>query len=210
MLDLLAFALKVSVISSSGALAPGPLTAATAATGVKKGWRGGFWVSVGHMVVELPLVIFIAYNLAQILTRADVAAVLSFAGGVMLIFFAYLTAKSAFKADLSGEDRQSSPLLTGVALTGLNPFFIAWWVSVGGALITEALQNWGKAGIAVLYTSHVWLDFAWLILLAHVTSLSSFTMRLYRILLLVLAVLVALFGVDFIYYAFTAHHLLPF
>ncbi|RLF13604.1 MAG: lysine transporter LysE, partial [Thermoprotei archaeon] len=42
-MQLLFFLAKVSLISSSGALAPGPLTAATAALGVKRGWRGGLW-----------------------------------------------------------------------------------------------------------------------------------------------------------------------
>ena len=209
--QLTSFALKVALISSSGALAPGPLTAATAASGVKHGWRGGFWISVGHLTVELPLVILIAIGVAAILTQPEVSKALSMVGGIFLLFFAYLTAKSAFNAKNVGENgRDSSPFLTGVALSGLNPFFIAWWAGVGGVLIGEAILLWGFAGIAILYASHVWLDFVWLILLAHVTSLSSFTLRFYRILLFTLALLVALFGVDFIHYAFTSQHLLPF
>ena len=204
------FAAKVALISSSGALAPGPLTAATAASGVKHGWKGGFWISVGHMLVELPLVILIGFGVAAVLTREDVAMVLSLAGGVMLIFFAYLTARSAFEAEISKKHSDASPLLIGVTLTGLNPFFIAWWAGVGAALISEALKLWGFIGLALLYASHVWLDFAWLMLLAHITSLGSFTLRLYKALLLFLAAFVALFGVDFIYYAFSAKHLLPF
>ena len=203
------FILKVVLISSSGALAPGPLTAATAATGVRDGWKGGLWISLGHATVELPLVVLIGLGVAAVLTRDDVAAALSFIGGCMLIFFAYLTAKSAVNAEIGMEKKVTSPFVTGTALTALNPFFIAWWVGVGASLIREALSIWGFAGIAVLYASHVWLDFAWLILLAHITSLSSFSMKLYRSLLLVLAILVAVFGVDFIHFALTAEHLLP-
>lgn len=203
------FILKVVLISSSGALAPGPLTAATAATGVRDGWKGGLWISLGHATVELPLVVLIGLGVAAVLTRDDVAAALSFIGGCMLIFFAYLTAKSAVNAEIGMEKKVTSPFVTGTALTALNPFFIAWWVGVGASLIREALTIWGFAGIAVLYVSHVWLDFAWLILLAHITSLSSFSMKLYRSLLLVLAILVAVFGVDFIHFALTAEHLLP-
>jgi len=204
------FILKVILISSSGALAPGPLTAATAASGLKHGWRGGFWISLGHAAVELPLVLLIALGIATVLTREDVAMALSFIGGAMLLFFAYLTAKSAFSTESFAGEQTASPFVTGTALTALNPFFIAWWAGVGAALIREALSLWGLAGIAVLYASHVWLDFAWLILLAHVTSLSSFSMRIYRALLLSLAILVAMFGVDFIHFSLTAQHLLPF
>ncbi len=205
----LAFAAKVALISSSGALAPGPLTAATAASGVRYGWRGGFWISVGHMAVELPLILLIAFGVASVLTRENVAMALSFVGGIMLIFFGYLTAKSAFNAEVESSMQSTSPLFTGIALTAFNPFFIAWWASVGAALISEGLKIWGFAGIALLYASHVWLDFAWLMILAHITSLGSFTLKLYRALLLILAVLVVLFGIDFINYAFTSQHLLP-
>ncbi len=204
------FILKVILISSSGALAPGPLTAATAASGLKHGWKGGFWISLGHAAVELPLVLLIALGIATVLTREDVSMALSFIGGAMLLFFAYLTAKSAFNTESFANNQTASPFVTGTALTALNPFFIAWWAGVGAALIREALSIWGFAGIAVLYASHVWLDFAWLIFLAHVTSLSSFSMRIYRALLLILAILVAVFGVDFIHFALTAEHLLPF
>ncbi len=205
----LAFLIKVAVISSSGALAPGPLTAATAAVGVKKGWKGGFMVSLGHMAVELPLVIIIGLGVA-ILTR-EVSTVLSFIGGAFLLFFSYLTAKDAIRVNsLSASGSSASPLLVGISLSALNPFFIAWWAGIGSPLIMEAVGYWGLAGIGVLYAAHVWLDFAWLTSLARITSLSGFSLRFYKILLFALAILVAIFGVDFIFYAFTQSHLLPF
>ena len=205
----LAFLIKVAVISSSGALAPGPLTAATAAVGVKKGWKGGFMVSLGHMAVELPLVIIIGLGVA-ILTR-EVSTVLSFIGGAFLLFFSYLTAKDAIRVNsLSASGSSASPLLVGISLSALNPFFIAWWAGIGSPLIMEAVGYWGLAGIGVLYAAHVWLDFAWLTSLARITSLSGFSLRFYKILLFALAILVAVFGIDFIFYAFTQSHLLPF
>lgn len=206
---ILPFIFKVVVISSSGALAPGPLTAATAAIGLKRGWKGGFWVSVGHAAVELPLVILIATGVAVALTQPAAVSLLSIAGGAMLIFFAFMTAKSAFSKAEERSESSASPFSTGVALSALNPFFIAWWAGIGAVLISEALSLWGYAGIAVLYLSHVWLDFAWLILLAHITSLAIFSTRTYRVLLISLAALVFLFGVDFISFGLSGKHLLP-
>ncbi len=203
------FIFKVVVISSSGALAPGPLTAATAAIGVKKGWKGGFWVSVGHAAVELPLVILIATGVAVVLTNSTAVSALSIAGGAMLIFFAFLTAKSALSKAINRAESSANPFSTGAALSALNPFFIAWWAGVGALLITEAISLWGYAGIAVLYLSHVWLDFVWLILLAHLTSLAIFSARAYRALLISLAALVFLFGIDFLHYGVYGAHLLP-
>ncbi len=206
----LAFLIKVILISSSGALAPGPLTAATAAVGVKRGWKGGFMIGVGHMVVELPLVIIIGLGVA-VLTTKEVSTVLSFVGGAFLIFFSYLTVKDALNvSSLSTSGSSASPLLVGISLSALNPFFIAWWAGIGSPLIMEAIGYWGLAGIGLLYAAHVWLDFAWLSSIARITSLSGFSLKFYRILLLALAILVAVFGIDFIFYAFTQSHLLPF
>ena len=207
----LGFLIKVALISSSGALAPGPLTAATAAVGAKHGWRGGFSVSVGHMVVELPLVVLIGLGIVAVLTNDFVTKALSLIGGLFLLFFAYLTAKDAVKVrSIKASGISKSPILVGISLTALNPFFIAWWVGVGSPLVMEALRYWGLAGIGILYIAHVWLDFAWLTGLARVTSLSSFSLRIYRGLLAALAILVAMFGIDFIHYAVRESHLLPF
>ncbi len=206
----LAFLIKVALISSSGALAPGPLTAATAAVGVKKGWKGGFMIGLGHMVVELPLVIVLGLGVA-VLTTKEVSTVLSLVGGAFLLFFSYLTMKDALNvSSISTSSSSSSPLLIGISLSALNPFFIAWWAGIGSPLIMEAIGYWGLAGIGLLYIAHVWLDFAWLSSIARITSLSGFSLRFYKIMLMVLAIFVALFGVDFIFYAFTQSHLLPF
>ena len=207
---MLPFLLKVALISSSGALAPGPLTAATAAIGVKKGWKGGVMVSLGHMVVELPLVLLIGIGILTF-TSKEFSTILSFVGGAFLLFFTYITARDAVRVgSFSSSSSSASPILVGISLSALNPFFIAWWVGVGSPLILEAVAYWGIAGIGLLYIAHVWLDFAWLASLSKITSFSGFSLRLYKILLIALAALVAVFGVDFIFYAFTQAHILPF
>jgi len=203
------FLLKVAVISSSGALAPGPLTAATAALGAREGWKGGLKVGLGHLIVELPLVFLIGLGLVAFLSE-NFLTILSFIGGVFLLLFSYLTARDALKVKSLSKSASTSPLFVGLSLSALNPFFIAWWAGVGSPLIVEAVGYWGLIGIGIFYAAHVWLDFAWLTTLAKITSLSGFSLRIYRGLLFVLAVLVALFGIDFIHYALTHSHLLPF
>ncbi len=208
-MDHLGFLIKVSLISTSGALAPGPLTAATAAVGAKEGWKGGFWVCIGHVIVELPLVILIGLGIAAFLTRSDVARTLSFIGGTFLLAFAYLTARDAIRVkSVKGSNPPASPLVVGISLTALNPFFIAWWAGVGSPLIMEAIKYWGLFGIAMLYLAHVWLDFAWLITLAKISSLSGLSLKVYKLLLISLSILVAVFGIDFIWYSLTEAHIM--
>jgi len=202
------FMLKVVAISSSGALAPGPLSAATAAIGTRYGWRGGFMVSSGHLAVELPLVILIAFFISTSGQIQEIMRPMALVGGVFLILFGYLTLKSASKTvEISRKEQKFSPFLTGVALSAFNPFFIAWWAGVGSALISEALLIFGSLGIAILFASHIWIDFAFLSILAYATYFRGLALRAYKFLLIFLGALVLFFGFDYLFFALNGFHL---
>ncbi len=202
------FMLKVVAISSSGALAPGPLSAATAAIGTRYGWKGGLMISSGHLAVELPLVILIAFFISISGQVEWIMRPLALVGGVFLLLFGYLTLKSASKTvEISSKQQKFSPFLTGVALSAFNPFFIAWWAGVGSALISEALLIFGILGIAILFASHIWIDFAFLSILAYVTSFKGLTLRAYRFLLIILGVIVLFFGLDYLSFGLTGVHI---
>ncbi|MEM2657914.1 MAG: hypothetical protein QW455_00245 [Archaeoglobaceae archaeon] len=74
-------------------------------------------------------------------------------------------------------------------------------------MISEAILNFGSLGIAVLFASHIWIDFAFLSFLAYVTSFKGITLGAYRVLLIFLGVLVLFFGLDYISFAITELHL---
>ncbi len=196
---MLPFLIKVILISSSGALAPGPLTTATMAVGVKQGWRGGFKVALGHLIVEFPLVIIIALGLYVLFRDPTFIKISSIVGGVFMIYFGYLTIKDAF-GKIGRTKFDSYPLIVGITLTALNPFFILWWVGIGSPLILEAITTWGFLSIFPFYIAHVWLDFAWLSVIAHATSFSGKVEKIYRTIVLVLGLLLIAFGVDFLSY----------
>jgi threonine/homoserine/homoserine lactone efflux protein len=51
-------------ISLSGVMAPGPITAATLAAG-ERNRHAGAWICVGHILVELPLIVILAADRHQ-------------------------------------------------------------------------------------------------------------------------------------------------
>ncbi|GAB6947889.1 LysE family transporter [Vulcanisaeta sp. JCM 16161] len=195
------FIIKVIVISASGALAPGPLTASAASLGARAGWRAGFNEAVGHMTVELPLVVAIAYGLHYVFQIPIVNTSFGLIGGAFLLFFAYLTFKDALRGGFAINDapRYGSAIATGAALSLFNPYFIAWWIGVGTPLIMTAFQSMYLVGLAILYVSHVWLDYAWLTLVASLGSLSRVRTSIYRALLLALALAITYFGASMIW-----------
>jgi threonine/homoserine/homoserine lactone efflux protein len=121
-------------------------------------------------------------------------------GGTFLIFFAYLTFRDAIKVSLTTSDspRYSSAVATGAFLSLFNPYFIAWWIGVGTPLIMEAFKTMYLVGIGIMYVSHVWLDYVWLTLIATLGSLSRVKVRIYRIILIALAVIITYFGIAMI------------
>ncbi|MDW7989834.1 MAG: LysE family transporter [Archaeoglobaceae archaeon] len=203
---MLDFIFKVVTISSSGALTPGPLSAATAAIGTKKGWKGGFLVSLGHLVVEAPLIFLLAFFVS--FTTVDVIIKpLAILGGVMLVFFGYMTIKSSFESKTSAKNKFNfNPFFTGVFLTALNPFFIVWWFSIGSTLVIESIILFGYFGMIFLFFSHVWIDFVWLSMIAHFTS-PKVVLRFQRILLFFLGFIVIFFGIEYIYFAIFNSHI---
>lgn len=200
-----AFISSIVLISASGALSPGPLTAAAIALGISWGWRAGLLVAVGHTFFELPYVTLLAllYNsIIPLIHHRLVRYTLSIVIASFNVFFAYLLLKDAVKyrgragvtSDIVGA-RFKNPLLVGLILTGLNPFFMIWWATVGMQLIDSAILRYGLAGVFPMYVLHVWLDYAWLMLVTHTVGRSSRYLgsRGYRLLLMLLAlVLVAL------------------
>ncbi|MDI9645094.1 MAG: LysE family transporter [Archaeoglobales archaeon] len=205
---MLEFVAKVALISATGALTPGPLSAVAAASGVEGKWKSGFLVSLGHMAVELPLIVLISLGVLSFLTSEIFIKTSSFLGGIMLILFSYLTLKSAFSDFETQKTRKSSPFFAGVLLTLFNPFFMVWWATIGMALIGEAIMLFGYTGVLLLFFSHIWLDFGWLSFLAEMTSFSRRAILVYRTVLILLAIFVAVFGVEFLYFAIYGKHLI--
>jgi len=70
--------------------------------------------------------------------------------------------------------RRRRPFAAGAALTAFNPFFLAWWLTVGLKLISDSAASFGPiSGAAVLFGLHVWMDYAWLAATAYIASKGS-------------------------------------
>lgn len=164
----------VAAVSASGALSPGPLSASAVAAGVSLGVLGGLTVATGHMLFELPYFLLllrwrrlIERNLRR-LTRPMGLAVSAF-----MVFFSSLLLRDAVgylhgqaPEVLSGHSiGVVEALWAGLVFTGLNPYFLLWWLTVGQPILALA-GDADRARLAFVYVGHVWMDYAWLALLA--------------------------------------------
>jgi len=170
--DIFTFIATVVVVSASGALAPGPMFFTNITHGAKSGAKGGLAFSVGHTIFELSFVVFLAFTLETVTTEANKALinlVLGVAGGTALLVFGFLQIREAWTSAKStvadkGGIPAKNPLLLGTVFTGLNPYFIIWWLTIGMTLLIKpALDLASFAGVFLMYGLHVWMDYAWLI-----------------------------------------------
>ena len=212
----LAFLATVVVVTASGALMPGPLFAANLLQGSKGGAKSGFMISVGHTLVELPLVMLIGAGISRLLNLPGFSTVVGLIGGSALILFGVFqirdVAGSSFNIEpIADAKLHKRSLMLGVGLTGLNPFFIVWWLTVGLGLVVQAVEFGTLLGVLIMYISHVWMDYAWLTGIAYLSARGKMLLKArgYRLLLAALALLLVYFGVGFVARAMFQINMLP-
>lgn len=202
-LDLIA---TVIVITASGALAPGPLTFAILMQGSEEGARSGFSCAVGHTLVELPLVLALSFGLLAAASQPAIKGIIGLAGGVGLIAFGVLqvydTIRTKQGSDAVSKSRSlpKSSVALGLALSGLNPYFILWWLTIGSVMIVQALAFAAILGVLLMYAAHVWMDYAFLTSLAYFAKKGRNIIgsRYYKLVLIAFGGILVYFGLSFI------------
>ncbi len=199
-------ALITLIVTPSGALSPGPLSASAIAIGFKLSVLGGLLVALGHMAVELPYVLILFMFFERVVSLINrLEKPLSIVVALFILFFSFDLIATGVKVLISGHVAVSSTLflgetplaaiMLGVVFTGGNVYFLLWWVSVGFELIRSA-QEHGARGFAVMYAAHVWMDYVWLAFLAAAGYALSMFHGYYAVALISLGVILLVFGID--------------
>ena len=198
--QLLEFSVLVIVISASGVMAPGPLFAANIAHGLKDGAKSGIKMAIGHTIVELPLVILLGIGVFSLELFPEFRTVISILGAITLFVFAAMQIKTIFRNKETTTNLKQGPLVSGILLSALNPFFIIWWLKIGFKLISDAMLIWAFSGILVLFVLHIWMDFAWLGTISYLASKSAkiLSNKNYKIIMISLSVMLVYFGITFL------------
>ena len=198
--QLLEFSVLVIVISASGVMAPGPLFAANITHGLKDGAKSGIKMAIGHTIVELPLVILLGIGVFSLELFPEFRTVISILGAITLFVFAAIQIKTIFRNKESTTNLKQGPLVSGILLSALNPFFIIWWLTIGFKLISDAMLIWAFSGILVLFVLHIWMDFAWLGAISYLVSKSAkiLSNKNYKIIMIGLSIILVYFGITFL------------
>jgi threonine/homoserine/homoserine lactone efflux protein len=153
------FLLEAALISLSGVMAPGPITAVTVGKGSESP-HAGAWVAIGHGIVEFPLIALIFWGFGHLLNLNHVKTAIALVGGLLLLLMGIGMFRSIKRAEIGPRQYDRFPVIAGILLSAGNPFFLIWWVTVGAALISRAAQ-FGMGGLLAFALVHWSCDLTW-------------------------------------------------
>ena len=151
----------VIVTSLSGVMMPGPMFTVTLAKSLKSPWAG-VMVSLGHAVVEVPLILLVYFGLVDFFQNEIVKLVLSVLGGGMIIWMSVDLFRARRKLAREGRDTSYNAFVAGILMSALNPFFLVWWVTVGSLLLVTFIDAVGTWGLPFFIIVHWLCDLIWL------------------------------------------------
>jgi len=152
--------LSVVAISFSGVMMPGPMFAVTLAKSYRSPWAGTL-ISLGHAIIEVPLILLIYFGFARFFENSIVQLVLSVLGGGMIIWLGIGMFRARRQVVHEGKDLPYSAFTAGILTTGLNPFFLLWWATIGSMLVMR-IAPYGAGGLVAFIIVHWLCDLVWL------------------------------------------------
>ncbi len=199
MLEVLAFLGVTVFISLSGVMMPGPVFAAALAKGEENRFAGSL-ISVGHGIVEFPLIAIIALGMSWFITAREFRIVVGIIGGAVLLYMALGVMRDILKRK---EERMEDnpfpypPVLLGIITTATNPYFLLWWATAGAALVMLAM-SFGTVVLVIFAVVHWSCDFVWYTFLSFSAGKMSEYPKASRYIMLVSGGIMAVFGVWFV------------
>jgi len=196
------------IIGLSGAMLPGPLLTTAIAETIRRGFRAGPQIALGHAILELVLVLALLTGLVSFLARTDVTMVVAILGGIFLLLMGAALLRDAWGNRISLQEIDGllpgsfrlHPILAGITVSLANPMWILWWATVGLSYITMAIKS-GSIGLISFFTGHVSADLAWysLVSLGVAGGRRFLNQKVYNAVLFVCGLFLLAVGLHFIY-----------
>jgi len=158
-MSVLAFLIQAVIISLSGVMAPGPMTAITIGRGSESP-HAGAWVAIGHGIIEFPLMIAVFYGFGYLINLPNVKEIIGIVGGLFLLFMGISMFLNFNTTEVRSNRYTQSPIVAGALLSLGNPYFVIWWATIGAALILQSAR-FGIIWFGIFAVLHWLCDFLW-------------------------------------------------
>jgi threonine/homoserine/homoserine lactone efflux protein len=166
-MELVSITLTWWLVSLSGVLMPGPISAMAVSEGARRGVAAGPLITAGHAAAELALVGALVFGLSHVLRLPVVIGLIGVLGGAVLLWFGWGIVRTARAAPPPAAASEGAPppggslVRTGLLVTVSNPYWLLWWATVGAAYFV-AFSRFGPVAVIVLFLAgHLALDLGW-------------------------------------------------
>ena len=158
------------VVGFGAVVTPGPVSTAIVTESARRGFVVGPLVCTGHVLLEFIMVALIALGLSAGLNTPVISAAIALIGGALLLWMGGSMTWDAIKGRITlpkpGVDEKllSNWQLLGLGMgaTIINPFWYAWWITVGATYLAfPQVQAFGLAGLLAFYFGHIAGDYLW-------------------------------------------------
>ncbi|MCG9480003.1 MAG: LysE family translocator [Actinomycetia bacterium] len=199
------------VVGFSGAMVPGPMFTLTVTGVAHKGFWASFFISLGHSLLELLLVLSFFLGILKYLDNPLLMKIIGIMGGLFLLYLGGQLIYSVVKKKISIDFNQSGQgnrtrrfysanfMLKGALVSLINPYWYIWWVSIGAAFMIKAM-NYNIAGVSSFFVGHISADFIWFMFVGFLVSTGKrfLNQKVYRIILFACALFLLYLGIKFI------------
>jgi len=131
----------------------GPVNIEIISRGIRFGFLSGWLVGLGALSVDTVYALLVVSGLTPFADSSTLRFPLFLAGGAMLAFVGFNSLRIALSNEPEGVAAPPHPgrsYVTGLLIAALSPMGIVYWLSVGAALVAEAVDRVGSIGAPVL------------------------------------------------------------
>lgn len=133
-------------------------------------------VGLGALSADTIYAALIVGGLTPLADHPGFRVPLFLAGGLMLAWVGWNSVQSALRGDATAGSatppRRGRSYITGFLMAIFNPMGIVYWLSVGAALVAEAVQRVGQAGSPVLVVGVMFGIFCWVTFISVLAQVS--------------------------------------
>ncbi len=174
------------ILSLTGALAPGPLSAAVVMQTNKRGKLYGILPMVGHAIVEIGIIAVIILSVQLVIENQLIIDIMKGGGGFVIILFGFVAFRE-YRYNDNLQDTESEETISaataaeatiqGALVSILSPYFLLWWIAAGFTAVSSLMESLEVgtvflAGVLV-YLVHISTDLLFGVVLAVGTDKAS-------------------------------------
>lgn len=143
----------------------GPINVEIIRRGIRDGFVHGWVLGLGALSADTIYAALIVGGLTPLADRPALRVLLFLAGGLMLAWVGWSSVRTAWRGDAGDANgdvpRRGRSYATGFLMAVFNPMGIVYWLSVGAALVADAVQRVGQVGSPILVMGVMFGIFCW-------------------------------------------------